>query len=129
MSETRPGWTDQQVEQTVGNLLRIGLLISTAFVVLGAVIYLGNHGSEPPDYRIFRGEPPDLRGIPGILALAREWRGRGIIQLGLLILLATPVVRVAFSIVAFAMQRDWFYVGVTIVVLTILMYSIVGGYI
>ena len=121
-------WSDQQVEQTVGNLLRVGLLISTAVVVVGAAVYLFNHGSELPDYRVFRGEPAELRGIEGIIALATEWRGRGLIQLGLLILLATPVARVAFSIVAFAVQGDRLYVAVTLVVLGVLLYSIFGAY-
>jgi uncharacterized membrane protein len=128
MSAAGRGWSDQRIEQTVGNLLRVGLLLATAVVLLGGAIYLANHGREPPEYRVFRGEPADLRGLTGIVALTMDWRGRGIIQLGLLILLATPVARVAFSIVAFALQRDWFYVGVTAVVLGVLLYSIVGGY-
>ena len=128
MSGTRPGWSDQEVEETVGNLLRDGLVLATAVVILGAVIYLARHGGEEPEYRIFHGEPPDLRGITGIIEVTRDWRGRGFIQLGLLLLLATPVARVAFSIVAFAMQRDWLYVGITAIVLGVLLYSIVGGY-
>ena len=124
----RPGWTDQRVEQTVGNLLRVGLIVATAVVLVGAVIYLKNFGGDQPDYHIFRGEPPDLRGIAGIIDRAAEWRGRGIIQLGLLLLLATPVARVAFSIVAFALQRDRLYVAITCVVLAVLLYSMVGGY-
>lgn len=128
MSAARPGWSDQQIEQTVGNLLRVGLAIATIVTAFGGAIYLYNHGSEATDYRVFHGEPADLRGIPGIISLTREWRGRGFIQLGLLILLATPVARVAFSIVAFAEQRDWFYVGVTVVVFGVLMFSIFGGY-
>jgi len=54
-------------------------------------------------------------------------RGRGIIQLGLLLLIATPVARVAFSIAAFAMQRDRLYVVVTLMVLAILLYSLTSG--
>lgn len=128
ISADRPGWTDQQVEQTIGNLLRIGLIMATVVVATGAVIYLTRHGSEQPDYRVFRGEPADLRGIGGILHDAAALSGRGLIQLGLLLLLATPVARVAFSILAFALQRDRLYVGVTVVVLGVLLYSIVGGY-
>jgi uncharacterized membrane protein len=127
MNASQAGWSDERIEQTVGALLRIGLLIATAVVLVGGIIYLANHGSEPTDYRLFRGEPADLRGVPGIVDLAADWRGRGIIQLGLLVLLATPVGRVAFSIVAFTLQRDWLYVGVTAVVLAVLLYSIVGG--
>jgi uncharacterized membrane protein len=128
MTRQRAEWTDQHIEQIVGDLLRMGLLIATAVVILGAVIYLVRHGTEQPEYRLFHGEPPDLRGLAGIVDVALDWRGRGLIQLGLLILLATPVARVLFSIVAFAMQRDGLYLAITVVVLTVLLYSIVGGY-
>jgi uncharacterized membrane protein len=127
MAEQR-GWSDQQVEQTIGNLLRVGLLIATAVVLVGAVVYLARHGGELPDYRLFKGEPADLRGIAGVIDLVRAGSGRGVIQLGLFILLATPVVRVAFSVVAFALQRDRLYVGVTLVVLAVLLYSILAAH-
>jgi uncharacterized membrane protein len=123
----RPGWTDQQVEQTIGRLLRDGLIIAACIVVVGAVIYLFRHGAQQPDYRLFRGEPADLRTISGMLRASADWRGRDLIQLGLLVLLATPVARVAFSVVAFALQRDRFYVVVTLIVLGILLFSIFGG--
>jgi uncharacterized membrane protein len=123
----RPGWTDQKVEQTIGRLLRDGLIIAACVVVVGAVIYLFRHGAEAPNYRIFRGVPADLRSIAGIVRESLDWRGMGLIQLGLLLLLATPVARVAFSIVAFALQRDRFYVLVTLIVMGILLFSIFGG--
>ncbi len=128
MTQRRTEWTDQRIEQIVGDLLRMGLVIATFVVALGAVIYLARHGTEQLDYRVFHGEPPDLRGLAGIVDVALDWRGRGLIQLGLLILLATPVARVVFSIFAFAMQRDGLYIAITAVVLTVLLYSIVGGY-
>ena len=129
MASARQGWTDQQVEQTIGNLLRVGLFIAAAVVVVGAVVYLMRHGGELPQDRVFHGEPADLRGLGGIISTALDWRGTGLIQLGLVLLLATPVARVAFSVVAFALQRDRLYVLVTLIVLAILLYSIVGGYV
>jgi uncharacterized membrane protein len=65
--------------------------------------------------------------VPGILREAFHGRGRGIIQLGLLLLIATPVARVAFSVVGFALERDRIYVGVTLIVLAVLMYSLLTG--
>jgi len=121
-------WGDQRIEQMIGRLLAFGLALAASVVLIGAAVYLFRHGGEKPDYRVFRGEPADLRTIPGILGDARQLSGRGIIQLGLLLLLATPVARVALSIFAFAAQRDTLYVMVTLVVLTLLLYSIVGGY-
>ncbi len=43
-----------------------------------------------------------------------------------MLLIATPVARVAFSIIGFAMERDWLYIGVTIIVLVLLLLSITG---
>jgi uncharacterized membrane protein len=54
-------------------------------------------------------------------------RSAALIQLGLLVLIAVPIARVAVSILAFALQRDWLYVGVTVVVLIILLFSLLGG--
>jgi uncharacterized membrane protein len=111
----------------IGRLLRAGLIVAAAVVVVGAVVHLIRHGPEQPSYRIFRGEPADLRSIGGILRDSLQWHGAALIQLGLVLLLATPVARVALSVVAFALQRDRLYVGVTLTVMAILLYSIFGG--
>lgn len=110
----------------IGTLLRVGVVLAAAIVAIGGAIYLSRHGAEAPAYQIFRGEPAALRSPGGILARAADLRGTGIIQLGLLVLLATPVARVAFAAFAFAKQRDRLYVAVTLVVLTVLLYSIAG---
>ena len=120
-------WTDQQVDEIIGNLLRAGVILAAAVVLLGGVLYLAQRSSTLPDYRVFRGEPAYLRGVAGILKDARSLDGRGLIQLGLLLLLATPVARVAFSVLAFAVQRDRTYVLVTLFVLSVLLYSLASG--
>jgi uncharacterized membrane protein len=121
-------WTDQQVEAIVSNLLRAGVILAAAVVLAGGVSYLIRHGTTAPDYRVFHGEPADLRRVPGIINDGIALRSRGIIQLGLLLLIATPVARVAFSVVAFALQGDCLYVGMTLIVLGVLLYSLIGGY-
>ena len=127
MSKTSLAWTDERVEGIIGNLLRAGVLLAATVVVLGAAIFLVRHGRELPPYRVFRGEPTDLRTLSGILAEALSFRGRNIIQLGLLLLIATPVARVAFSVVAFALEGDRLYVIVTLIVLAVLLFSLAGG--
>ena len=57
---------------------------------------------------------------------AGRLHSRGIIQLGILLLIATPIARVAFAVFAFAAERDKMYVVFTLIVLTILMYSLIG---
>ena len=127
MSKPSVAWTDQRVEIIIGNLLRAGVLLAAATVLAGGATYLARHGMAAPLYQVFRGEPSDLRSITGILADAATFRGRNIIQLGILLLIATPVARVAFSVVAFALERDRLYVVVTLMVLAVLLFSLAGG--
>lgn len=124
---TTTEWTDRRVETIVGNLLRVGIILSALIILAGGVVFLARHGTEPANYRIFRGEPSDLRQVRGIVHRAVALRGRGIIQLGLLLLIATPIARVAFSLFGFAEEKDWMYMVFTGIVLIILLYSLVGS--
>ncbi len=120
-------WTDDRVASLVGNLLRIGVLLAAIVVASGGVLYLVHHGGEPVGYHVFHGEPRALRSVPGILSSVTSLGPRGIIQIGLLLLIATPVARVAFSAVAFLLERDRMYVVVTLIVLATLLYSLALG--
>jgi len=120
-------WTDQKTEDLVAQLLRLGVTSSAVIVLAGAVVYLVRHGLAPANYRVFVGEPSDLREWRGIVYEALRGRGRGIMQLGLLVLLLTPVARVVFAAFAFAMERDWLYVAVSVFVFLVLLYSMVGS--
>jgi uncharacterized membrane protein len=120
-------WSDQKIEDIIGNLLRTGVMLSALVVFCGAFIYLMRHGSSPADYHIFRGEPSALRTLTGILHSAFRLQGRGVIQLGLILLICTPVARVAFSIWGFAKEHDRMYVIFTSIVLVILLYSLLGS--
>ena len=115
------------MEVILGNLLRSGVLLSAAVVLAGACIYLSRHAHEPADYRIFRGEPSEFRTIPGVVQSVINGRGRGLIQLGLLFLIATPIARVALSIVGFAIERDRLYITFTVIVLAVLLYGLLGS--
>jgi uncharacterized membrane protein len=127
MSFFRREWTEEGLDEKLGILLRTGVLISAVVVLGGGMLYLIHSGSAIPDYRVFRGEPADLRSVSGILKDVFFFRPAGMIQLGLLHLIATPVTRVAFSVFAFAQQRDQIYAIVTLIVLSLLVYSLIGG--
>jgi uncharacterized membrane protein len=122
-----PAASEARVEQVLGGVLRAGVLLAAVVVLTGGILYLVRHGSERADHRVFHGEPADLRSPAGIARDALALSGRGIIQLGLLLLLATPVARVVFSLVAFARQRDSTYVLLTLIVLTVLLVSLFYG--
>jgi uncharacterized membrane protein len=120
-------WTDKTIEDDIGRLLQAGVFLSAFVVFCGACIYLVRHGRSPVDYHTFHSLPPDSRTVAGIVRGALSLRGRGIIQLGLLLLIATPIARVAFSILGFAEERDRMYVLFAAIVLAVLLYSLIGS--
>jgi len=117
-------WSDHQVEQLVGRLLQLGVLIATVVVLLGGAMLLAAHGHDVPSFRVFRGESSTLRSVSAAVrgALARD--PRGMVQLGLVLLIATPVARVALTLVAFLLQRDRLYVVLTTIVLALLLFGL-----
>jgi uncharacterized membrane protein len=119
---------EKRMDEIMGRLLRAGVILAAVFVMVGGAIYLARHQMPVTNYRVFQGEPEELRTVPGIFQESLTLRGRGLIQLGLLILIATPIARVAFSVMAFLYQRDWTYVAVTLIVLGLLFYSLLGSH-
>jgi uncharacterized membrane protein len=126
MGEATAQRADQKMDQIMGGLLRTGVVLAAAIVFVGGVLFLSRHRLPVTNYRVFQGEPVELRTISGIFHEALAFHGRGFIQLGLLVLIATPVARVAFSFFAFLYDRDWTYVFVTVLVLGLLIYSLFG---
>lgn len=110
----------------MGLLLRIGVLTSCAIMFAGAVLYLLGHGGERESYASFQGEPASLRSISGILREARLGGARGIIQVGVLAMIATPVLRVAFAVFAFARQKQWRFTLISLIVLGLLAFGLFG---
>lgn len=127
MSAPASEQNEQQFENFLGNLLRAGVLLAASVVLLGGILYLVRHGNELPDDKIFHGEPAELRSPAGTVLDALHFSARGIIQLGLLLLVATPVARVGFSAIGFLRERDFTYVALTLLVLTVLLYSLFSG--
>ena len=123
----KPKITDRSIERIISILLRTGVLVSGSVVLIGGIYYLLRHGSEVESYYIFRGTPAVDRIVPQIVRGAGALRARSIIQLGLLLLIATPILRVAFSLAGFAIERDRAYVAITSIVLAVLLYALISG--
>jgi uncharacterized membrane protein len=112
------------LEREIGLLLRFGVVAATVVVAAGGCLFLARHGREPAHYSVFHGEPGDLRTVSGVLAAVGTAKGRAVIQLGLLLLIATPVARVGLTLVAFARMRDTAYVVITAIVFALLLFSL-----
>lgn len=119
-------WNDERVEQWVGALLRAGVIVAAIVAIIGGAFYVIRYGSVKVDYSSFHGVPAGLNSVHGVVAGALTLHSRWIIQLGLLLLIATPVARVALSLTAFSLQRDRTYIVVTGIVLGLLLYSLLG---
>lgn len=117
---------DPRMEHAIGWVLRGGVVLAFIVALAGGLLYLAREGHAVPSYATFVGEPEALRTLGGIVSGALALHPRAIVQLGLLLLIATPVVRVAFSLVAFAFERDRTYVVVTFIVLVLLLLGLTG---
>lgn len=118
------GKPKHDIQQLIGNTLRWGVSVACAIAFVGGIYYLWRHGSEPmPDYTRFSyaeqhpAEYTTLRGIfGGVAALnAMSW-----IQMGVIALILTPVLRVLLSFFDFVQERDWLYAAITAIVLAII---------
>lgn len=123
MSKSMKSPTDKDLEIIMGNLLRFGVALSAIIVLAGAIIYLLQHGTDSPHYSIFAGEAKRLTQVRSIWRTALQGKGRSVIQLGLLFLIATPIARIVFSVIGFVLEKDILYTVITLVVLTVVLFS------
>ena len=124
-SEEESGFDDRGMEVMMGRLLQVGVGLASVVILAGVVIYLASRHSQPTDYRVFMSEPEALRDPGRLRAQISRGDAAALIQLGVLLLIATPVARVIFAVVAFFVERDWLYVVISLFVLVVLAFSLV----
>src|SRR5262249_17244371 len=124
VARARPWRDDNSHGRIIGLFLAWAVILALLVPLLGAVLSLGHEGRRVADFRVFRGEPWDLRSAPAVMAAAFAGRREAVIQLGVLVLIATPIARVILSLAAFAVPRDRIYVLVTAIVLAVLLYGL-----
>jgi uncharacterized membrane protein len=113
---------DQKMELAISRMLRVGVTVAAVVVFLGSCLYIAQGHGVAPDYRHFHGiASPADRIRP--LYVMHHWDSRSVIRLGILLLIATPILRVAFCVYSFAQQKDKIYVIISSVVLLVLLYS------
>jgi uncharacterized membrane protein len=117
-----------RLARAVSWLLGAGVVISALVTIAGGFVYLRGHGADQPAFSEFRPSGGAQYSVAGVLRSAAKGDGRGLIELGLLLLIATPVARVAISLAEFVRERDWTYVALTAVVLGVLATSLITAY-
>ncbi|QIK54290.1 DUF1634 domain-containing protein [Dysgonomonas sp. HDW5B] len=129
---SREFWGERDVEQYIGKLLRYGVMLSCAITLFGGVIYLFQHKGVMVDYSpvptgMAFGVEDYLRELNTIFPRMLDFDGAAIIQFGVLVLIATPIIRVAFSAFSFLIEKDYLYVVITLIVLAIIMGNMLLG--
>ena len=121
----------RRVELVISDLLRVGVVISLALIVIGSIVTFVRHPAylRSPDELGGLVQPETIlpHTLGEVAAGLRDFRGQAIVSLGLLVLIATPMMRVAVSIVAFILAGDRLYTLITLAVFCLLMLSLVLG--
>lgn len=116
---------DRPLEIAMGSMLRIGVALAAIVVLVGGVLYLAQFHGPVPDYRQFHGAAPAYRQLGAIAAGALHLKSGSLVAFGILLLIATPICRVLFGVVGFALMRDRLYTAVSAIVLLILLSSFI----
>lgn len=121
-------WGDKDISLLVGQILRTGVVIASSILILGGILYLIVHGQETvPNYSDFVGEGNSNTTITGIITGTLSRNVPQIIQLGVLLLIFTPIVRVIGSLFGFVIEKDKLYIIITLIVLAVIIGSILSG--
>ncbi len=119
--------TDKEMELSIAGMLRFGVSLSAVLVFLGGVLYLRHPRLKAPAYGRFVAESEPLHALASVFRGAIHLDAKSVITLGILVLIATPILRVAFCVVGFARQKDRLYVLISTSVFAILIYSLIQG--
>ena len=118
--------SDYDIESVMGKLLITGVIISGTLILAGGIFYIIQEGLSIPHFKTFRGVPSNLRSVKQIFTGFVHLESLSIIQMGLLLLIATPIARVVFSVIGFLFEKDYLYVLISLIVLAIIAYSILS---
>jgi len=125
----KPGsFKDKDMQAVIGWILRIGVFVSTAFVITGGIIFLFNHGHSQIDFVSFNKVPDFIGHISGVMDGVIHLKGQAIMQFGIVLLIATPVLRVVFAGIGFLIEKDYLYTFISILVLLIILTSMISGH-
>jgi uncharacterized membrane protein len=119
--------SDHDLDISIAIMLGVGVSLAAAVVFTGGILLFLHPAAPPGTFTHFHPASPGLRTLGGILQGAIRFEPASVVQLGLLVLIATPVARVFFCVVGFARQRDQLYVAISSTVLLILLYSLSYG--
>ena len=122
---------NKQLDILLATTLRIGVSVACVIALVGGTLYLLSHGNEPmPDYSTFSysdTHPAEYTTLSGIFEGITSMNAMSWIQMGVIALLLTPILRVLISLIDFLAERDWLYAAISSIVLSIIIANSIGG--
>jgi Predicted membrane protein len=121
-------FTDVDLNRSVGNLLRLGVILSVTTSLIGFIKLFLEGFKMPKDYSFLN------MGTSSEKVWGQFWNslckgeGMAIIQLGILLLIFTPLMRIIFALIGYLKEKDYTYVIISSIVLVIMIISFVTGY-
>lgn len=119
-------FTDADLNRSVGNLLRAGVILSVLISLAGFVKLFMEGFKMPHNYELL--ETPDADVLREFWKGLQQMKGVAIIQLGILILIFTPLMRLIFALIGYLKEKDYTYVVISLIVLGIMVFSFLTGY-
>jgi len=120
---------EKDFQTIIGNLLRYGVWISLSVAFIGGIVYLIHNGSQIEDYSVFKENDQNIfEVIAAVYNGAIQGNGESLIFTGIILLFLTPVLRVLLSLFSFLLEKDYLYVGITLIVIAIIIISISFGF-
>lgn len=124
---TKP-FTDIDLNRSVGNLLRLGVILSVITSLVGFIKLFTEGFKMPRKYNLLNMGDSSEKVWSSFWDTLCKGEGMAIIQLGILLLILTPLVRIVFALIGYLKEKDYIYVTVSIIVLTIMIVSFLTGY-
>lgn len=115
-------WAERDMEVFIGKLLRYGVIASCVITIFGGIIYIYQHQTLPDDQ-----VDHYLRELTSIIPHMLAFKGDAIVQFGVCVLIATPIMRIVVSIFAFIIEKDYLYITITVIVLCIILANMIFG--
>jgi uncharacterized membrane protein len=116
---------DMDLQAFISNLLRTGVIVAMTIVVIGLVMFVIAHGSQPAVYNNF--DATHVFSFSSFLDSLLQGNSSAIMELGVMVLIATPVARVLFTMIGFWLEKDRMYTVIAFLVLCIIIGSMLYG--
>ncbi|PIF34161.1 putative membrane protein [Flavobacterium sp. 9] len=120
---------EKNFQYIIGNLLRYGVWTSLSVAFIGGIVYLFGHSTDIENYSVFHENDRNIfEVISAVYNGAIQGNGESLIFVGIILLFLTPVLRVLLSLFSFLLEKDYLYVGITLIVIVIILISVSFGF-